>query len=221
MKTKKNPKFDLEAKRKTFFLFGLSISLAVVLLAFKGTCEVSAVKIPDDPIVDLVDEIFIPPTRSETPLPPPPPKMKLYDIITITDDPTSVDPGIEFPEIDNPFPDIIKVTEKYKEEPPLPFAQEMPKFPGGMKSLNLWLSRNLIYPQEAINLDLSGRVFLNFVVDDKGAISDIKVTKGVDSLLDKEAMRVVAAMPNWEPGKQNGKPVKVSFSLFITFKLNQ
>lgn len=220
MKTKKNPKFDLEAKRKTFFLIGLTISLAAVLVAFKGTSEVSKINIPDMPDPHIVDEILIPPTKAETPLPPPPPKMKIYDVINITDDPLALEPNIEFPEINDPLPDPVKIEEETHEDPVILFPEEYPKPPGGMKNLNHWLSRNLIYPEDAIKMQITGRVYVNFVVGKDGSISDIKVIKGVDKLLDDEALRVVSEMPKWKPGKQNGKPVKVSYSLFITFKLN-
>lgn len=220
METKKNSKFDLEAKRKTFFLIGLTISLAAVLVAFRGTSEVSGVTIPDMPNADPVVEIYTPPTKPETPLPPPPPKMQIYDVINITDDPTGLDPDFDFPEVGDPLPEPISIKEESHEDPVVLIPDVFPTFPGGMKALNHWLSRNLVYPSEAVNLQLSGRVYLNFVVDKNGMISDIKITKGIDKLLDDEAIRVVSAMPQWKPGIQNGHPVKVSYSLFITFKLN-
>ncbi|MFA9391645.1 MAG: energy transducer TonB [Prolixibacteraceae bacterium] len=221
MKTKKNAKADLETKRKTFFLFGLSISLAAVLFAFTGTSEVKKIDLPDRSASEPVVEIFIPPTKPDQPLPPPPPSHQLLDLLLISNDPIDgPDPDFDFPEIDDPLPDPIQYTEEIQEEPTLLFAQQMPEFPGGMKNLNSWLSKNIKYPQAAVNLNVSGRVYLNFVVDKDGSISNIAITRGVDDLIDKEAMRVVATMPKWKPGFQNGKPVKVSYNIFITFQLN-
>lgn len=220
MKTKKNPKYDLESKRKTFFLFGLTISLAVVLFAFKGAGEVKEIEIPTMPTIDPGIEIFIPPTAPDKPLPPPPPKLKIYDVINITEGPTIVDPNFEFPEVMDPIPDPVKITEETPETPPLLFAEKMPDFPGGMKGLNLYLSKNLNYPQKAQQLNVSGRVYLSFVVNTDGSITDVNVTRGVDPLLDEEAIRVVSAMPKWKPGIQNMVPVKVRYNLYVTFKLN-
>lgn len=222
METKKNPKFDLESKRSTFFFYGLVISLALVFFAFKSGKEVKAVSIPEmDQATDVTD-IFIPVTREpEEAKPVPLPVFKLFDQINIVENSsTAFEPDFTFDEPGDPIPLPFKRTSEKNIDEPLLFAQQMPEFPGGSASLNKWLSRNINYPEEAINLGLSGRVYLNFIVDKNGAISNIKVTRGVDELLDQEAIRVIGNMPKWKPGRQNGLPVKVSFNIFISFKLN-
>ena len=95
-----------------------------------------------------------------------------------------------------------------------------PEFPGGNKSLNKWLSNNLVYPAKAEQMNIEGRVYLNFTVNKDGTISDVKVTRGVDGLLNEEAVRVIKAMPKWKPGIQNGQLVSVSYNIFVNFKLN-
>jgi protein TonB len=97
----------------------------------------------------------------------------------------------------------------------------MPDFPGGEDALAAYLGKNIKYPKQANEAGIQGRVVLNFVVNEDGDISDIKVARGIGYGCDQEAMRVVNSMPKWKPGKQNGKAVKVSFSLPIMFQLEE
>lgn len=97
--------------------------------------------------------------------------------------------------------------------------EEMPKFPGGDKALIEFLQKNVKYPVEAQKKGVEGRVVVNFVVEKDGSLTEIKTVRSVDPLLDEEAVRVVSAMPKWEPGKQKGKPVRVRFNVPISFKL--
>ena len=95
----------------------------------------------------------------------------------------------------------------------------MPQFPGGPAALMEFLSKNVKYPQEAYKNGIQGRVIVTFVINKDGSISDAKVVKSVDPQLDEEALRVVHSMPNWIPGRQNGEPVNVKYTVPITFKL--
>ncbi|MBR5440307.1 MAG: TonB family protein [Prevotella sp.] len=101
----------------------------------------------------------------------------------------------------------------------LMIPEEMPKFPGGDKALIEFLQKNVKYPVEAQKKGVEGRVVVNFVVEKDGSLSEIKTVRSVDPLLDEEAVRVVSAMPKWEPGKQKGKPVRVKYNVPISFKL--
>ena len=98
-------------------------------------------------------------------------------------------------------------------------VEEQPQFPGGAPKLLEYLSQNIRYPKEAMEADKQGRVIVSFVIRKDGSISDAKVVKPVDPLLDAEALRVVNTMPNWTPGKQSGKAVNVKYSVPITFRL--
>ena len=100
-------------------------------------------------------------------------------------------------------------------------VEEMPKFPGGENAMMKFISENVTYPQEARDKNISGRVFVCFVVEKDGSVNDVKVIRGVDKLLDNEAVRVVKAMPKWTPGKQKGKAVRVNYNLPIFFKLSE
>ncbi len=99
-------------------------------------------------------------------------------------------------------------------------AEEMPEFPGGEQALRNFLANALNYPEEAKKKGLSGKVFVSFVIDIDGAVTAAKIERGVDSLLDKEALRVVAGLPKWKPGKEKGEAVKVQFTVPINFALS-
>lgn len=98
-------------------------------------------------------------------------------------------------------------------------VEQMPSFPGGMGALMSWLGQNIKYPVIAAENGVQGRVIVQFVVEKDGSITDVKVAKSVDPSLDKEAARVVSAMPKWTPGKQNGSAVRVKYTVPVTFKL--
>lgn len=98
-------------------------------------------------------------------------------------------------------------------------VEEMPEFEGGQDSLITFIVKNTSYPIEAIEKKIEGRCFVQFTIDTDGNINDIKVIRGINPILDAEAIRVVESMPKWKPGKQEGKLVKVSYILPIVFKL--
>ena len=98
-------------------------------------------------------------------------------------------------------------------------VEQMPSFPGGQGALMSWLGSNIKYPVVAEENGVQGRVVCTFVVERDGSITDVKVVRGVDPSLDKEAVRVLKAMPKWIPGKQNGSAVRVKYTVPVTFKL--
>ncbi|MCR5013366.1 MAG: M56 family metallopeptidase [Bacteroidales bacterium] len=99
-------------------------------------------------------------------------------------------------------------------------VEVMPEYPGGMDQLAKYLSENIKYPDEAKEKGISGRVFISYVIEKDGSVSNIKVMRSVSPLLDNEAVRVVKAMPKWKPGKQKGKAVRVNYILPVNFKLD-
>ena len=99
-------------------------------------------------------------------------------------------------------------------------VEQQPEYPGGMEAMSKFIGKNLKYPSTARRMGVDGKVFVQFVVDKEGKISDVQVIKGVSADCDKEAVRVVQMMPAWKPGKQNGKAVKARFVLPIRFKLD-
>ena len=117
--------------------------------------------------------------------------------------------------------EVIAQPEPPKEEETKFFdvVEVMPSFPGGQAALFEWLSKNIKYPVVAEENGVQGRVIVTFVVERNGSITDVQVVKSVDPSLDKEAVRVVKAMPHWIPGKQNGSAVRVKFTVPVTFRL--
>ncbi|MBJ6111655.1 TonB family protein [Hymenobacter sp. BT523] len=101
----------------------------------------------------------------------------------------------------------------------LAYAEQMPAFPGGEEAFRRYLSAKTRYPPEAERLNLSGTVYVRFVVDEAGRIRDAEVVKGVGAGLDEEALRLVRLMPWWTPGRQHGQPVRVQRTLPISFRL--
>ena len=98
-------------------------------------------------------------------------------------------------------------------------VEEMPEFPGGMNELLKYLAKSIKYPVIAQENGIQGRVICAFVVNRDGSIVDAEVLRGVDPSLDKEALRVIMSMPKWKPGKQRGKPVRVKYTVPVTFRL--
>lgn len=99
-------------------------------------------------------------------------------------------------------------------------CEVMPKFPGGESGMMKFLTENVKYPKEALDKGITGRVLVEFVVERDGSINDVKIMKSVDPILDNEAIRIVKAMPKWEPGTMDGKAVRVKHTLPVTFRLN-
>ena len=108
---------------------------------------------------------------------------------------------------------------KYGEDQVFSFVEVMPEFPGGMDAMKTFISKNIQYPSDALEAAISGKVYVSFVVEKEGQISEVKVLRNLYPSLDNEALRVVKSMPNWKPGMQNGKPVRVKYNLPVFFQL--
>ena len=99
-------------------------------------------------------------------------------------------------------------------------VEVMPQFPGGQIAMMKYIMENMKYPKQAMKEGIQGRVTVSFIVEKDGRVSNVRLLRSVQPLLDKEAVRVVKSMPKWSPGKHNGKPVRVRFNLPVMFKLN-
>ncbi len=117
--------------------------------------------------------------------------------------------------VKEPEPEVVKP----KEEQIFVAVEQPAEFPGGQPALMKWLNNNIRYPEAAQQNDIQGRVVVNFVVEKDGSIANVKIAKGVDKDLDREAIRVVKKMPRWQPGKNNGVAVRSYFNLPVTFRL--
>lgn len=98
-------------------------------------------------------------------------------------------------------------------------VEEMPEYPGGDKALRNEIAEKIKYPEEARKKGIQGKVFVTFVVDEQGAVTNVKIARGVDPSLDNEALRVISTLKTWKPGKEKGKAVKVAFTVPINFAL--
>jgi protein TonB len=102
---------------------------------------------------------------------------------------------------------------------PPPIVEEMPTYPGGETERIKFLSDQLVYPQQALETGIRGTVYVQFIIDSKGNITDVKVLRGIGGGCDEEAIRVIKLMPAWHPGKQNGRAVRVLYNMPVVFKL--
>lgn len=218
--TKKN-----ERMRFVYFQLGLLISFSLTFLAFEWTTYYSVKKLPGTKVIDEVIETILPPVNPEVEKPivkTEPTISKNVDAIIIVD---------KVPE---------KPSEKPKEEPyeapkfdkkwapvepividpdPIDFPDEMPQFEGGESEMFKYLAKNMKYPKVDLQLERQGTVFVEFVVGKNGKITEVKILRGVSETIDAEAIRVIQSMPNWLPGKQKGRAVKVRYKMPLTFKI--
>ena len=98
-------------------------------------------------------------------------------------------------------------------------VEDMPEFPGGEQAMMDFVGKNVQYPKEAMEKEISGRVLVGCIVEKDGSVNEVKIVRGIGGGCDEEAVRVVKAMPKWKPGKEKGKPVRVSYMMPIFFKL--
>ena len=228
MELKKSPKADLENKRNIFVQVGLVVSLAICLYGFEAGSKVGQVDSLGAMSNQAVEEEIIPVTRQdEVKPPPPPPPPKVVDMLVIVDDNTDIKDELEIE--DTEVNDKTAITavmqapaakEEEAEDAPVFFiVEEMPEFPGGQLALRKFIAQAVKYPVIAQENGIQGKVFVNFVVGKDGSITGAKIARGVDPSLDKEALRVVNSLPKWKPGKQGGKPVRVSYTVPINFQL--
>lgn len=228
MEVKKSPKADLESKKNVFALFGLVVALGLVFVAFNWSSTVKQAQDLGQVVEQEVEDEMIPVTRQEeVKPPPPPPPPKTFDVLNIVEDDTEIDEELEMEdsEIDeNTAIDVAPVLTEDEEEddaeaPVFVVVEDMPLFPGGDLALRKWINKQVKYPVIAQENGIQGKVYISFVVNKQGRVEAARVARGVDPALDKEALRVINSMPSWKPGKQRGKPVKVSFTVPINFVL--
>lgn len=224
MDAKKNPKSDLRRYSGLFLEVGFVLALAVVIYALNYT-------VGEKTYADLgkiqwgePDPIIVPITRPEVEKVQPQ-MPKVAEILVIEDDPNIEDDNIEIDVESTEETKIIIVNytpddEDPGDDPPYEFVPKMPSFPGGEKALAEFIRNNVVYPEIARENGVKGKVYVQFVVNKKGKVEQIKVIRGIDSTLDQQAVNVVSKMPNWIPGEAEGRPVSVYFTLPINFQLN-
>ncbi len=229
MEIKKSEKASLENKKLLFTEIGFVFALLVVWGAFEYTTKEKKVSMFDqqEAVVEIEDMV---PITEETPPPPEAaPKIPvLSDQIDIVDDDIKLedDTFMNLEDDANMGVEIMdyveEVAEEVVEEEAIPFqlVEEKPSFNGGdANEFSKWVNQRLVYPEIAKENGVQGRVTLQFTVNADGSVSNVKVLRGVDPALDKEAVRVVSSSPKWKPGKQRDRAVKVTYTFPVIFQL--
>lgn len=223
MVTKKSPRANLEDKKSVFVLLGLVMVLSMVFITLEWSrANVRIVNI-DDLYGIPTDEDLIPQTAAPaTPPPPPPPPPSFIEEIEIVDNNTRASEVKFVSETnENEIVNLVtttsyEVTPEADPEVVLIFVEQMPEFNGNVHD---YLSKSVRYPAIAIEHGIEGKVICQFVINRDGSVVDVVVLKGVHPSLDSEALRVVKSMPNWKPGRQNGKAVRVKCTIPVSFRL--
>jgi len=216
MQLKKNPKVSLENKKGMFFQIGLAITLLAILIAFEWKSYDKTNYNLGDLNLDDMEEEIIPITRQEVKPPPPPPPPP--EIIEIVEDEVEIENEVEIEETETDEEEMIEIEEDDEEF--FMVVENMPEFPGGDLGLMKFIQKNVRYPAIAKEYNITGKVYVSFIVDKKGNVTNVKIVRGVDKNLDAEAVRVVSSLPKYKPGKQRGKAVRVMFTIPINFTLN-
>ncbi|MBR4198816.1 MAG: TonB family protein [Bacteroidales bacterium] len=227
MEAKKSPKADLEKKKGLFLEIGLVATLAIVLLAFNiksyDQKEIEIVRTQ----VDGPEEVDVDITRPDEP-PPPPPEPEVVtptELNVVADNVEVADVDINAEDDQNQAqqeyvaPVVETVEEDVKDEEIFVSVEKMPEFPGGEEKLYKYLRDNLKYPDMATQQNIQGKVYVQFVVEKDGSIANPKVLRDIGGGCGDEALRVVRAMPKWNPGIQRTKKVRVQYTLPVNFQL--
>ncbi len=230
MEIKKSSKADLQRYKSVFLLFGLIISISICLAAFNWK---TSYKVDEEIALAptaITEQEVIPMTQQqeqqqEIAKPEAP---KLINQINIVNREVNLNDDFD------PFANEMNentATEIYEytggseeteveEEEILYIVEEMPSFQGGtLEKFREFVQKNTRYPEEAAREGIQGKVIMSFVVEPSGEVSRVKVLRGVDPLLDREAIRVIKSSPKWSPGKQRGKPARVAYTIPVVFYL--
>lgn len=225
MEEKKSPKANLENKKLMFTQIGLIISLALAWMVFE-------IKSYDQREIDesllnrevVLDEEMTEITKQEEQKPQPVELPKQTTQLEIVQDDVEVEDieinaDVQQTEVIEEYVAPVIEEEEVVEQEIFQIVEEMPEYPGGDKKLLEYVAKSVKYPQIARESGIQGRVFVNFVIEPDGSVSNVKVLRGIGGGCDEEAMRVIKSMPKWKPGKQRGKAVRVTYTLPVNFKL--
>lgn len=242
MEIKKSYKADLEHTKTTGLLLGYIFALAMLFTAFEWTTReyvetepvvfAAAYSTMEEEVPPVTQQIFM----SAAP-PPPADAPQVAEILDIVDNNAQIEEAaiasseasteaISGPAGAHAGPVMsagvggpVATEEASDEGEVFQVVEQMPEFPGGMDALMSYLGKNIHYPAQAQENNIQGRVIINFTVNKDGSIVDPEIKKSLDPSCDKEAMRVIKAMPKWKPGRQHGKPVRVRYTVPVLFRL--
>lgn len=219
-------------------LVGIVILLLIVLIPFFIWTQTSTANTEQTVNAEMMDMAMD--KKEEAPPPPPPPPEQVMEekakftapiVVLDTTETTDINQDDLVQKTTNVPVDVAteeiveddgsnEVIEEVIETPVFTVVEEMPSFPGGDEARIKFLQENIKYPQMAKESGIQGTVYVTFTTDEKGRVTDVQLMRGIGGGCDEEAIRVVKMMPPWNPGKQNGKPVRVRFTMQIKFTLN-
>ncbi len=229
MEAKKTPKADLEKRRGLYLEIGLVVILALALVAFNIKSYDKEVKEVNTRVAQSEIDAEVLNTPPEELPPPPPPEQEIVatDLKVVENDEQPINEVGLINADDNAnraqetFVKVeVKEEEEVVEEEVFLVVEDDPEFPGGLSALSQYLASNIKYPQLAKENNITGKVFVSFVVEKDGSVGQVKILRDIGGGCGAEAVRVVKAMPKWKPGKQRGKPVRTQFNLPVDFSLN-
>ena len=226
MEAKKSKSADLESKKGIFLEVGLIVGLGLSLAAFEWKSPVRKIA-ANQSWEKVTEEIVIKSTviEDKKPLPQPvsAPTIRIVDNNTEVKSDIEINVDIKPQDIAPVYaaPILVALEEEKQVDTDEPFivVERMPEFPGGINALREFLSQNIEFPASAAEIDVQGTVYVYFVVEKDGTISNIRTLRGIGGGCDQEAERVISMLPKWKPGEQRGKPVRVSYNVPVIFKL--
>lgn len=227
METKKNPKVDLEKKRTLFVEIGFLVALSVVLFAFEVKQYEKEMMVMTNAMAKTdLEETVIKTERQQQNTPPPP--RAVVTTLEIVDNNEEIldeiDIDIEADEETElqSYTPVKSTEEDVQEEEIFVVVEKQAAFPGGQEALFKWLSENLKYPEQAKDAGIEGVVYVQFVVEKNGSITDVEIRQSsLGGGCEEAAMAAVSKMPSWEAAKQRNKPVRSLFILPVQFQLSK
>ncbi len=228
MEAKKTPKADLEKRRGLYLEIGLVVIMAVALAAFEWkSYDEEQVEVVQRTAIDEVEDVIIQTQQEELPPPPPPEQPEVTTELNVIEDDAESDKEMDMStftrqeEATNIEITPVKIEEEEEEAEDEIFqvVENDPEFPGGAEAMYKYLAQNIKYPQLARENNITGRVYLQFVVEKDGSVTNVKVMRDIGGGCGAEAVRVVKSMPKWTPGKQRGKAVRVYYQIPVNFSL--
>lgn len=228
MEAKKNPKADLENRRGLYLEIGLVVILVAALVAFNiKSYDQEQIEVVVRTAENEVEDVIIQTQQEELPPPPPPEQPEVTTELNVIEDDAESENEVDMSsfqrqeEATNIEITPVKVEEEEEEEEQTIFqvVENDPEFPGGVEALMKYLQQNIKYPQLARENNITGRVYVTFVVERDGSVTGVRVVRDIGGGCGQEAVRVVKAMPKWSPGKQRGKAVRVQYNLPVNFSL--
>lgn len=227
MEPKKSEKANLENKKSMFIQVGLIVALLVCLGAMEWTSGQKKDSAFAGMTEEAIEEEQIPVTEETPPEEMPPPEVTVTDLFEIVEDDVVIDNEVKFEDDETSedkvveiYAPVLQAEEEEVEEEIFVIVEDMPNFKGGdINKFREWVQKRVRYPELAAENGIQGRVFITFVVETNGNVSNVTISRSVDQLLDEAAKEAVMASPKWEPGMQRGRPVRVRYSIPIIFQL--